>query len=363
MSRNDTLAHFSEQAVFCRALGSPFMDRLCQAMASDIETGGPVARLTGGWAGDPRRDALSLRIAGYLHHAVLTGAAEELAAAYPDASPGWSMEAVWPLARDWLEATQAEAQAFLASPPQTNETRRAIALLPGFLKAAAAFPGPLHLLELGASAGLNQNWDRFEYRSQGWARPGSSDVLIETVWDGPPPEHLDTAIHIASRAACDQNPIDVRNPSAALRLKAYAWPDQPARLARLDAAIALARETGAAVDKADAADWLRAKLAARPATGLTIIYHSVFLQYPPAGTRAALRTMIGEAGEAATQERPLAWVCFEPGAFFQGPKTAGLNTADFIAWFQAWPGGAAQALLRSDGHVTRVAATGLGSAR
>ncbi|MFN3314931.1 MAG: DUF2332 domain-containing protein [Hyphomonas sp.] len=363
MSRDDTLAHFREQAVFCRALGSPFMDRLCQAMTSDIETGGPVARLTEGWANDPRRDALSLRLAGYLHHSVLTGAAAELASAYPGASPDGSMETVWPLARDWLEATGSEARAFLTSPPQTNETRRAIALLPGFLKAAAMFPGPVHLLELGASAGLNQNWDRFQYRTESWSRPGASDVVIETDWNGPPPEHLDVALEVASRAACDQNPIDVRDPSAALRLKAYAWPDQPARLARLDAAMALARETGVSVDKADAADWLQAKLAARPRTGLTLIYHSVFLQYPPAETRAALRAMIEAAGDAATPERPLAWVCFEPGAFFQGPETAGLNSADFITWFQAWPGGAAEALLRSDGHVTRVVATGSDSGR
>lgn len=363
MSQGDTLAHFREQAVFCRALGSPFMDGLCQAMTSDIEAGGPVARLTAGWAGDPRSDALSLRLAGYLHHSVLTGAAAELAAAYPGASPDWSMEAVWPLARDWLEATEAEAQAFLTSPPQTNETWRAMALLPGFLKAAAMFPGPVHLLELGASAGLNQNWDRFQYRTEGWSRPGSSDVVIETDWEGPAPEHLDAAIHIRSRAACDQNPIDVRDPKAALRLKSYAWPDQPARLARLDAAIALARETGTAVDKADAADWLRAKLATRPETGLTLIYHSVFLQYPTAETRAALRAMIEEAGEAATPARPLAWVCFEPGAFFQGPEAAGLNTADFITWLQTWPGGEARALLRSDGHVTRVVATGSDAAR
>ena len=363
MSQDDTLAHFREQAVFCRALGSPFMDGLCQAMTSDIERGGPVARLTEGWAGDPRRDALSLRLAGYLHHSVLTGAASELAAAYPGASSGWSMETVWPLARDWLDATQTEARAFLNSPPQTNETRRAMALLPGFLKAAAMFRGPVHLLELGASAGLNQNWDRFQYRTEGWSRAGSGDVLIETVWDGPPPEHLDVAIRVASRAACDQNPIDVCDPKAALRLKAYAWPDQPVRLARLDAAIALARESGVTVDKADAADWLRAKLAVRPQTGLTVIYHSVFLQYPPAETRAALRAMIEAAGAAATPERPLAWVCFEPSSFFQGPETAGLNTADFITWLQTWPGGEAQALLRSDGHVTRVVATAPDSAR
>jgi len=352
----DIIAHFREQATFCQALGSPFMHDLCLVMASDIEEDGPVAELVQNWAGNPRRDALSLRLAGYLHHSVLTGAAPELAAAYPRRADGWSMQSIWPLARDWLAETAPAAKAFLDSPPQTNEVRRSIALLPGFLQLAARYPGPMHLLELGASAGLNQNWDRFNYQTASWARQGSSGVNISTEWNCPPPEHLDARVEIASRAACDQNPIRVSSREAALRLKSYVWPDQPERLARIDAAIALANETSIAVDTADAADWLRAKLAARPATDLTVIYHSVFLQYPPAEVRRALLAMMEAAGAEATPGRPLAWLCFEPGAFFQGPDQTGINPNDFVTYLQTWPGGEAQRLLRSDGHVTKVSA-------
>ncbi|MDP1556633.1 MAG: DUF2332 domain-containing protein [Hyphomonas sp.] len=356
-TEEEIVAHFREQAVFCAALGSPFMGQLCEVMAADIEAGGPVATLVSGWPGNPRRDALSLRIAGYLHHSVLTGAARDLAAAYPAQEQAWTMDRIWPLARDWLAVTEAEARVFLQSPPQTNEVRRSIALLPGFLKLAATFPGPMHLLELGASAGLNQNWDRFTYRTASWSRPGTSGVVIGTDWNGPPPEHLEVSPHVASRAACDQNPIDVSDPETALRLKSYVWPDQPERLARIDAAIALAAATGVTVDKADAADWLTAKLAARPASGLTVIYHSVFLQYPPAEVRHALRTMTAAAGAEATPERPLAWLCFEPGAFFQGADQTGIDPNDFITYLKVWPGGSEQRLLRSDGHVTQVFAT------
>jgi hypothetical protein len=149
----------------------------------------------------------------------------------------------------------------------------------------------------------------------------------------------------------------VTNPEAALRLKSYIWPDQPERLARIDAAIALAIETGVKVDRADAADWLAIKLAARPATGLTVIYHSVFLQYPPADVRRALLAMTETAGTEATAQRPLAWLCFEPGAFFQGPGQTGIDPNDFVTYLKVWPGGREQRLLRSDGHVTRVFAT------
>lgn len=356
-SPDEIIAHFREQGVFCRTLGSPFMAALCEVMARDIEEDGPVAQLVSGWPANPRRDALSLRVAGFLHHSVLTGAAAELARVYPGRDGNWSMERVWPVARDWLTANRAAAQAFLTSPPQTNEVRRSIALLPGFLKLAALYPGPMHLLELGASAGLNQNWDRFSYQTASWTRPGSSGVYISTQWNAPPPEHLDAEVQIASRAACDQSPIDVRDAAQALRLKSYAWPDQAERLARLDSAIALALETGVRVEAADAADWLAARLAARPATGLTVIYHSVFMQYPPAEVRRALLDMTLEAGAAATPERPLAWLCFEPGAFFQGTDQVGINPNDFITYLRVWPGGEATRLLRSDGHVTQVSAT------
>jgi hypothetical protein len=355
-SKQDILLHFREQAVFCTALGSPFMGALCDRMAADIEAGGAAAKLVAGWRGNPRRDALSLRIAGYLHHSVLTVAAKTLAEVYPGQAAQWSIDTIWALASDWLTITDGAAREFIKSPPQTNEVRRSIALLPGFLHLAAQFPGPMHVLELGASAGLNQNWDRFGYRTGSWSRAGSSPVEIDTVWNGPEPEHLNARIEVASRAACDQNPIDVSDPRMALRLKSYAWPDQPARLNRLDRAIALANQTGVQVEKADAADWLKARLAVRPETGLTVVYHSVFLQYPPADVRRALIASLESEGAKATLARPLAWLSFEPAAFFQGPDQVGINPNDFITFLKVWPGGSEHRLLRSDGHVTQVAA-------
>lgn len=356
MSRSETkdiIDHFREQAGYCRSLGSPFMGDLCDRMAADIEAGGVVARLVDGWPGNPRRDALSLRIAGFLHHTVLSGATPGLAETYPQADNDWSMERVWPEASAWMDQHADAARAFMRSPPQTNETRRSIALLPGFLKLAALFPGPVHILELGASAGLNQNFDRFTYRTASWTRPGDSSVVIDTEWNGPAPP-VDVPLEIASRAACDQNPIDVSDPAAALRLRSYTWPDQPERLARLDAAIALARSFGTTVERADAGHWLAKQLEQRLETGLTIVFHSVFLQYPPAEVRRAIRATLERAGQSATNRRPLAWLCFEPAAFFQGPDADGVNPNDFITYLKVWPGAGEHRLLRSDGHVTRV---------
>ena len=95
-------------------------------------------------------------------------------------------------------------------------------------------------------------------------------------------------------------------------LRTYVWADQVARLERLNAAMELARETGAKVEKADAAAWVRAKLAGELPTGTTVVYHSVFFQYPPIAVREAIAAGIEEAGTRTRGDAQLAWVRFEP---------------------------------------------------
>lgn len=342
--------HFAEQAKWCDQLGSPFTAALLNCFAADFESGGPVFEICSDWTTNPRKDALGLRLTGALHHAVLSGTAPALAAVYPNGSAHWDIECVWPEARAWLEAQMASVRAFIKRPPQTNETRRSIILLPGFLKLAARFEQPLHLLELGASAGLNQNWDKFTYQTDTWQRRGTSHVTIQTDWRGPVPDHLDADIEIASRAACDLSPIDLTDPDQVLRLKSYTWADQSERLNRLDAAVALAQNNQTRVDPADALTWLKQKLTSRPDFGLTVIYHSVFLIYPPREIINEIMQTIREAGAQATAAAPLAWLCYESESLFGGDRTS----PKMRARLEAWPGNQVETYAESDGHVTYV---------
>ena len=347
-------AHFREQADWCRTLGSPFMGGLCLAFADNFEAGGIIAGLVADWPANPRKDALALRLAGCLHHAVLTGRAPELARTYPASDPDWTMSKVWPAAQGWLAGNRDWVTAFLESPPQTNETRRCIALLPGFLELAHRFGMPMHILELGASAGLNQNWDSYSYSTSSWKRPHRPDrgVTITTDWQLDPPRYLDAQPHVESRAACDLSPFDLSDPEQVMRLKCYTWPDQEERLSRLDAAVRLAQEAGTSVEKADAADWLARKLETRPAKGLTVVFHSVFLIYPPREVIGQIMSMIAAHGERATPDAPLAWLSYESEALFGGST----DTPMMETRLQVWPGGEAKRLNRSNGHVTQVIA-------
>ena len=342
--------HFREQAKWCQELRSPFTAELLERFAADYDAGGPIANICEGWTTNPRKDALGLRITGALHHAVLSGKAPELAADYPAQNPDWQMDKIWPLAKDWLAANIPHVQTFIHRPPQTNETRRSIALLPGFLKLSASTRKPFRLLELGASAGLNQLWDHYTYDGGSWHRNGAGSVNISTDWQAPVPEHLDAEFTVDSRAACDLTPIDLSDPEARLRLISYTWPDQKERLDRLQSAIDLALSVNVHVEQADAAEWIERQLAEPVEDVLTIVYHSVFLIYPPRDQIARIMSAIQSAGERATEAAPLAWLCYESEALFGGDKTS----PDMLTRLQTWPGADAEILLRSDGHVTKV---------
>lgn len=346
--RDKILAHFAEQAMYCEMFGSPFTAQLIQRFSEDYERGGPVATLLKDWSTNPRADALALRLAGYFHAAVLANRDAELAAHYPSQLANWSIDDIWPLALALLEREPNTAAAFIRSAPQTNETRRSIALLAAFLTFANSWKGEVDMLEIGASAGLNLNWDLFTYKTKSWAWGAEGPVQIDTDWYGPAPPLADIAVR--RRAACDLNPLDIADPAELLQLKSYIWPDQPERLARFDGAVALAREAGVKVERADAAQWLTQKLAQRAPDAATIVYHSVFLQYPPREARAAIIDAITSAGARASERAPLVWVRLEPEALTDDVRDSPRMVIDLTTW----PGAHRRIIGYTDGHVRAV---------
>lgn len=324
------LEEFRLQSRFCSEFGSTFTSELLVRAADDIEAGGIVGKLVADWSGHPRADAVSLRLAGALHAAALTGRDGALELEYPHPKTDWSMDRVWPLAMDFLKREENWVRAFMASPPQTNETARSTALACGFMWLAERMPQPFHMLELGASAGLNLNWDRFAYAHPPWGRQDVVGPMMPTHISSAAPKWREIAI--ASRAACDQNPLDPANAADCLRLRAYVWADQTARLERLNAAMELARETGVKVQKADAAAWVSERLAGDLPDGTTVVYHSVFFQYPPVAVREAIAAAIEDAGARTRQGRRLAWVRFEPESVLGPDRTSTRYVLNVVTW-------------------------------
>ncbi len=290
-------------------------------------------------AGRSQADALALRFAGSLHALVLSGASSPLAQVYPSTRAEIDHETLWSAIAEALDRHEAAILRFLESPPQTNEVARCAVLLGGFSVIAADTGRPLALLEIGASAGLNLHWDAYGYSLGGasWA-PAAAPLRLEPEWRGPAPA-LGT-IEVRSRHGCDQRPIDPGDAQDRLRLRAYVWADQKARLAQLDAALEHAARQGTRVEQADAADWVEARLAARPEGLTTVLFHSIVWQYLPPATRQRIEAALERAGEAAETDTPLAWLRMEPSP---GGGHAELRLT-------TWPGAREQLLADADYH-------------
>ena len=99
-----------------------------------------------------------------------------------------------------------------------------------------------------------------------------------------------------------------------MRLQAYVWPDDVARMQRLRGALELARQVPASVVRADAASFLE-KLSPQPGSTL-VIWHSVVWQYLPDDARVRVRAELDRIGAEATRSSPVAHLSLEldPGS-------------------------------------------------
>ena len=325
------------QSKACALLGSPFHAALLNEAAGDLESGGPVTELLAPWEAAGAKEimaaAVPLRLLGALHDLVLSGEDPALAAAYPQLGRPADATAAWREAARAISERGPQLAAFMDHEPQTNEVRRSACLLGGFLTIAQETRLPLRCCELGASAGLNLSWDRYRYSLGDAVWGPESSVLLPTDWSGALPP-LNAKIEVVQRAACDRRPVDLTDPVQRRRLLAYVWPDQFERLERLRAAIDLALALEVQVEASDAVAW--AARMGEPAPGAaTVIYHSVFWQYMPSDSQAALRETIEHLGAGATTQAPLAWLRMEP------PPA---NAAGMELRLTLWPGGGERVL-------------------
>ncbi|MBF9033893.1 DUF2332 family protein [Rhodobacterales bacterium HKCCE2091] len=331
---------FESQAKACSSLGSPFMARFCRLMAARLDEGDPVSDRLLGWTGriDASGQSVPLRIAGALHALVLDGSDPDLAAVYPphDADD----DRLWAAISAAFTRHQARLMAWLDSAPQTNEVRRAAAMIHAACLLRERYDLPLSVSELGASAGLNLSFDAFRLETPDGPRgaPGSR-VVLRPDWDGPAPPRR--PVEIADRAGIDLNPLDPGTPEGRLRLLAYLWPDQPERLALTSAAIDLAQTRP---DRGDAAPWLESRLAETRAGRLHLVYHTIAWQYFPAESQARCNAALEAAGKRARPDAPVAHLSMEADG------TPGSAALTLRTWDGRPGGGVSQVLGRIDYH-------------
>jgi hypothetical protein len=182
---------------------------------------------------------------------------------------------------------------------------------------------------------LNLRFDHYRYESGSFAfgDPGSRVRFVDFV-EGEPP--APAGLRVAERAGVDAAPIDPTSAAGRTTLRAYLWPDQVERLARLDAALEVAARVPAPVERGDALDFVRSRAQPREVVA-SVVFHSIVMQY--LGEEGARRfgALVAEAGERATPAAPLAWLRLEP-VLLVG------RGVEFRVTLTLWPGGAEQSL-------------------
>jgi hypothetical protein len=332
---------FRNQALFCDRSGTPLTAAVVRGIAAALDRSTETGRRTLDWPGDPRGsgDSVPLRLAGGFHALARRGVDDRLSRIYAG-----DLDGSYEIVCNVLHRFDADLVCWLDSPPQTNETGRAAPIMAGLLLLAAEHDLPFDLLELGASAGLNLNLDRFGYRLGGTqAGDPASSLQLAPIWDGASPPTAQ--VQVANRCAVDQAPIRVADPAQRERLIAYCWADQPERMARLDAALALAVAHPPTLEQGDAAEFAERLLDEPQADGLCrVLYHTIFWTYLPPDKQARIRAALAAAGQRATAKRPLAWLRYE------------LNGEGGVAelHLQSWPSGQERHLATGHPHGSRI---------
>ncbi|OYW16082.1 MAG: hypothetical protein B7Z39_02705 [Novosphingobium sp. 12-64-8] len=313
--------------------GAPCTGRVVLAQLALLDGSTEVGRRIASWPGKPLEDALPLRLAGGHHNLVLTGADARLAPVYRGVVT--DQDEVDALVLAVTRQHDAALLPWLDGPPQTNEAGRSASIMAALLWLSGRVGPRFEMNELGASAGVNTMMDRFFFDLAGTtAGPSDSPMRIVPEWRGEPPPQA--PVEIVGIRGCDRAPMNLADPAQALRLKSYVWAEVTERIARIDAAIALAAQQPPEVEQMDAAEWVEQRLTEPyPDDCTRVFYHSIVWQYLPPETRGRIEAAMAAAGKRADAQHRLAWVMLETNrATFRHELTV-----------RHWPGDGAPVLL------------------
>jgi hypothetical protein len=266
-------------------------DRKLKQIAAHAKLGQPHANL----------------ILAAVHYLLLGGTQHPLAEHYPSVKPGAkpSTDAFELFRTFCLEHEEAVTKLVAARITNTNEVARSTSLYPAFDHIARETGQPLHMIEIGPSAGLNLNWNNYAYS---YVRDGNEVVrrspkdallTLQAELRGPRTPLLSPDMpRVASRVGLELNPVNLQSPEDRLWLRALIFPEFAQRFARLDGAIRTAQAHPVEIRFGNALELLAPTIRALPVEGTPVVYHS-FVTYQFSGAmKERLDTILREVSKA-----------------------------------------------------------------
>ena len=281
----------------CRGY-SPIYERICRTVAESDEVLDLVSEA-------PPVAHNPVLLLAAVHYLLLGGLDHPLAAVYAgesEADPG-------PLFVDvCLENRDVILELLATQQVNTNEVGRSAAIGPALTVAASRLPGPLGLVDVGCSAGLNLFCDRYrlDYGSAGATGPADAPVQIRCEIVGGSPPIAPTLPSIAARVGLDRAPVDLHDPDQSRWQLACSWPDT-GRLARTRLALEEARRGSLTVIRGDAVEGVGAVIESLPHDASAVVMTTWVVAYFSPEQRAGFR----DALAVASASRPVAWISAE----------------------------------------------------
>ena len=290
-------------------LDSPMYEELAQGVSTDDDLLG-IATFT-----RPHQPAPNMLFAA-VQYLLLRGLDHPLSAHYPIISGGPRPPArPYPQFREFcLEHRERIVELISTRRTQTNVVSRCTCLLPAFAIVRRETSSPLALVDIGASAGLNLNFDRYAYRYQRdgrevlrWGSTGARVRLqAELRGDGVLPS-LASTIPVASRDGIDLDPVDLGNPDQLLWLRALIWPEHVERHQQLIDAATEFEQSDIRLHAGDAARILPRLIQSIPLEHALVVYSTIALyQFPRSSLQSVADTLA-----AASAARPVWQIALE----------------------------------------------------
>ena len=236
------------------------------------------------------------------HYPIISGEPRPLAPAYPQ------------FREFCLEHRERIVELIGTRLTQTNVVRRCTCLLPAFSIVCRETSLALALIDLGASAGLNLNFDRYaySYKQDGreilrWGSDGAQIKLEAELRGSGKLPSVPPAIPIASRDGIDLDPVDLANPDQLLWLRALIWPEHVERHQQLIDAATEFKDSDTRMHAGDATRVLPALTESVAREHALVVYSTIALHQFPWESRQRIANTLA----AASAERPVWQIALE----------------------------------------------------
>lgn len=276
--------------------GSPLYAHLSEVVARSDE----LLRVTNRIVNLPRQNVLFAAV----HYLLMQGAGPDLSRFYPSLRDDpVTVSDVDPVFTGFvLEHEDEIVEIGRTRYTQTNESRRAVVLLPAIWETTLS---RFHLVDVGASAGLNLFLDLYRYRWNGLEWGLASPVILETELRGRELSPRD--LTVLGRVGLDLHPVDSNDPDDRRWLEALIWPEHPERRERLRSALDLAQTVPLNFVAGSALDTLASTLDGLPADDPAVVMTSFTLNQFTEDQRGQFESIVSDG----RRRRPVAWVWFE----------------------------------------------------